>query len=220
MCNLTCVALMLGLATPEPAQSKDHLAGLRKKLASPFSSDVTAGANGLAKMGADALPAVPDLAAALKKAKFDSERAALASALQKVVGDARATVPGLRAELRKARGQRKAAIEKRLSEIRSATTDAVNALADALANRAKFKDERIAIARALGSFGPDAKPAVKALAAALKTGFSENQIAAAQALGQIGPAAKDAIPALTDASKTGFLDVRKAAEAALAKIKK
>ena len=98
MCNLTCVALMLGLATPEPAQSKDHLAGLRTKLASPFSSDVTAGANGLAKLGADALPAVPDLAAALKKAKFDSERAALASALQKVVGDARATVPGLRAD--------------------------------------------------------------------------------------------------------------------------
>jgi len=219
MRNVTCAVLALVLL-PLAAPAQSNLDALRKKLNSAFKSDQEAAANDLARQGASALPAVPDLAAAMKKASFDSTRSAIGTALAKIVVDAKGTVPTLRAELRRANPARRAAINKRLEEIRGGTDKAVDALADALQNRAKFKDERIAIARALGSIGPDARAAVPALAAGLKGGFSEVNVAMAQALGAMGPAASEAVPALTDVSKTGFADVRAAASAALAKIKK
>ena len=51
-------------------------------------------------------------------------------------------------------------------------------------------------AQSLGEIGPDAKPAVPALIAALKN--ANARIDAANALGSIGPGAKEAIPKLQE----------------------
>jgi HEAT repeat protein len=72
---------------------------------------------------------------------------------------------------------------------------------------------------ALAEIGPDAKDAVPALIAALKSKEVEVRGASAHALGEIGSGAKSAIDALTQVIKNDDdADVRKTAVLAIGKI--
>ncbi len=213
MRTLLCLAL---LALPAAA-ADDPLAPLIKKLNSTF--DMAEGANGLAKLGAKARPAIKDLGAALAKGRFERERVAAANALEKIVTASLKEKEELVGERRTAKGASRERLDKEIDAIDADVKAAVAGLAPALA-KATFKDDRLAVTRAIGACGPAGAGAVKELAAAIKGGFSENQIAVIKVLGGLGPLARDAVPALTAASKTGFLDVRKAAADALAKIGK
>ena len=70
----------------------------------------------------------------------------------------------------------------------------------------------------LGKLGHDAKPAVPALAEALKDKSGEVRQQAAQVLGLIGADARAAIPALQEAAKDPLEEVASAAADALKRI--
>jgi HEAT repeat protein len=78
--------------------------------------------------------------------------------------------------------------------------------------------DRRAAAEALREKGPGAKPAVRALAVALRDPDEEVRKLAAEALGRIGPAAKEAVPFLIPAMKERNPAVQRAAAAALKQI--
>ncbi|HKI18141.1 MAG TPA: HEAT repeat domain-containing protein, partial [Isosphaeraceae bacterium] len=77
---------------------------------------------------------------------------------------------------------------------------------------------RQAAARALGILGPDAKPAVPALARAASDADSSVRSSAIRALGAIGPEAKEAVPALVRAASDADKSVRLSAIRALGAI--
>src|SRR5262249_37620851 len=59
--------------------------------------------------------------------------------------------------------------------------------------------DRTGLVRAIGSFGPDAKPAVSTVTSALNDRDATVRAAAAWALSQIGPAGSEGVPALANA---------------------
>ena len=79
-------------------------------------------------------------------------------------------------------------------------------------------DQRRAAAKGLGEAGPDAKPAITALATALGDKDLFVRRFAAQALGEIGPEARSAVKPLTEALKDSKKEVVEAAATALGKI--
>jgi HEAT repeat protein len=116
-----------------------------------------------------------------------------------------------------------------LGELGAAAKVAVPALAIALAD--KNLSVRYFSGRALTKLGPDAREAVPALIAALRTFpggspelegperyFPDVRSVAAEALGAIGPMAKAAIPALKVATTDANWGVKAAAEQAIEKI--
>jgi HEAT repeat protein len=72
----------------------------------------------------------------------------------------------------------------------------------------------------LSRLGPEARPAVHALIAALKEKTTLVRERAALALGQIGPDARAAVPALAEVLRDPDHLVRKAAQEALPKLRK
>jgi hypothetical protein len=70
---------------------------------------------------------------------------------------------------------------------------------------------RLEAAAALARLGPEATPAVPALAGALQDGDVHVRKMAALALGDIGPDAEGAVPDLTDALRDGHAGVRRRA---------
>ncbi len=79
-------------------------------------------------------------------------------------------------------------------------------------------DMRRAAAKALGEAGPDAKPAITALAHALSDKDLFVRRFAAQALGEIGPDARSAVKPLSETLKDPKKEVVEAAATALGKI--
>src|SRR5262249_50068592 len=95
-------------------------------------------------------------------------------------------------------------------------TDALSVLTEAL--KSEFDANRLSAAKTLGSLGPDARPAVLALAELLKDKPYNVPATAAGALGAIGPEAKDAVPALIQALKVDYFYTRQASAEALGRI--
>ena len=89
--------VLLACFAPALAQEKkgDTVPELIKKLQSPFGTEVTAAAKALEKLGPEARPAVPALAAALQKANFGDERVTLARTLGAIGPGAKDAVPAL-----------------------------------------------------------------------------------------------------------------------------
>jgi HEAT repeat protein len=84
--------------------------------------------------------------------------------------------------------------------------------------RSRDEEQRRTAAKSLGEMGTDAKPAVPALAAALKDDDLFVRRFAAQALGEIGIEAKSAVPALKTALGDAKKEVAAAAAGSLARL--
>jgi hypothetical protein len=185
--TVVCLGLVLaGLSAPPAAgQKKEDIPALLKKLKSPFSSDITAAANDLAKLGPAAREAVPELAEALKRVNFTADRIAICNALAKIGPASRAAIPAMAEVLKdKARfSDERIALAKTLGQYGPAAKAAVPALAAGL--KTGFSADRIAAAQALGQIGPAARDALPALKEAAGFGFQEVKDAAAAAVKKI-----------------------------------
>src|SRR5260370_2414734 len=96
----------------------------------------------------------------------------------------------------------------RLVSIGRRASAAVDDLIDALKDPRNDPDLRGRCAFALASIGPEAAPAVKALAELVRTGGGALSEHAAYALRRIGPKAVGAVPALAAAPRDPSIEVR------------
>jgi HEAT repeat protein/S1-C subfamily serine protease len=136
-------------------------------------------------------------------------------ALAKLGADARTALPVLLGLLKeKDDGLRQAAMASVVAI--GADTRDVAALTDALTNPSP-EIRRLSM-QALAKLGSQAKGAVPAVAAALKTGDKASKMEALKTLEAFGPAAKEAVPALTDALKDTDSEVGLGAARALARL--
>jgi hypothetical protein len=154
----------------------------------------------LGAFGADAAPAVNELAHALRDPEV-TVRSAAAWALSQVGPAGAPAIPALAASLADADPRVRSLSAVALQSMGPKAVGAVPALIHALNDSAAYV--RAPAADALGSIGPGASPAVPRLSerllAAGEVAYVLRSVAAA--LGDIGPAAETAVPALQQALK-------------------
>jgi UDP-N-acetylmuramyl pentapeptide phosphotransferase/UDP-N-acetylglucosamine-1-phosphate transferase/HEAT repeat protein/lysophospholipase L1-like esterase len=220
-CRGACPNVAAWQAGGPAAAARGELVGLLQR---PAPEAQTAAAWALARLGADALPAVPALEAALGDPS-EGVRTAAAAALGAVAADApapalwdaladprqgvrwaaaralsRATLapetalPQLAALLRGDDPYLRGFAAWTLGEMGPRAEAAVPALVDALAREEGYG--RGGASAALAKMGPAARSAVPALVQGLEDGDGERRWKAARTLGRIGPAAEAAVPAL------------------------
>ena len=164
--------------------------------------------------GADAAPAVGELAAALSDADANVREAAGSGASQ-IGPPAETAVPALAKALSDSNPRVRDLAAIALGSMGAKAARAIPELVKALNDSVDYV--RAPAADALGAIGPGAQAAVKPLAEKLLTddqGFVLGSVA--YALGDIGPNAKDALPALEQVLK--MRRVGSAAEEAILKI--
>jgi HEAT repeat protein len=173
----------------------------------------------LGRLGPKAREAIP----ALLRAACDIDaavRRAAAAALDQIDSDwptdpgATAAVPALIKEMGRRWPDISQAASLLLSRIgRAAVPELARALADGASDR-----RQVFVAQTLGRIGPDAAPAVAALAQALTSESAPVRRAAAEALAAIGPASEPAVPKLILLLADWNPGVRQAAARSLAQV--
>jgi HEAT repeat protein len=163
----------------------------------------------LGKMGAKAKSAVPVLIDALRD-KDDGVLVEVVAALAEIGPAAKEAAPALLNMIgAEDRGILESFVVVALGNLGPSVVDnLIKALPD------KAVQRRRVAAEALGLLGPNAKPAITALALSLKDSDDQVRLQAAKSLGKIGPDAKEAVSALRGALKDAMIHVR--LEAALA----
>lgn len=185
---------------------------LVKQLKNPDNEERRKAAQKLFELKEEAKVATPDMIAALKKENDVFVKRFLIKALGAAKADPKVAVPILAMMIKDSNPK---LIEAAIDSLGSMGAKGVDPLANFIApskaadSKTKGKDEKKGglkvdpvgdlvgkAAQSLGEIGPDAKPAVPALIAALKN--ANARIDAANALGSIGPGAKEAIPKLQE----------------------
>lgn len=185
---------------------------LVKQLKNPDNEERRKAAQKLFELKEEAKVVTPDMIAALKKENDVFVKRFLIKALGAAKADPKVAVPILAMMIKDSNPK---LIEAAIDSLGSMGAKGVDPLANFIApskaadSKTKGKDEKKGglkvdpvgdlvgkAAQSLGEIGPDAKPAVPALIAALKN--ANARIDAANALGSIGPGAKEAIPKLQE----------------------
>jgi tetratricopeptide (TPR) repeat protein len=173
-------------------------------------------ATALGKVGPGARDAVPALTEALGD-RVENVRSSAAYALGKIGRESKDAAPFLIKLLTDSSADVRESAAVALSKVEpGASRVVVSALAEDLKNEKPAFRARAA--RALRSFGPEAKAAVPLLADMLKAEDKWSREEAARTLGEIGPAAKEAVPALLRSLNERDAHARVSAAAALLRV--
>jgi HEAT repeat protein len=171
----------------------------------------------IGSFGSEAVPALPQLIAALKDPDLQVRMAAAWAISQTAPSANAGTVKALEQALSDSNPRMRSLAAVALRQIGSGAADAIPQLIACLDDPVAFV--RAPAADALGAIGPAARPAVGPLSKRLLV--KDEQVfvlrSIAYALGNIGPDARSAIPALEEALK--MVRVSYAAQSAILKIK-
>ena len=184
---------------------------LRQAIRSPYWSDREEAVDSLAKIGPEAVEAVPDLIQVMEADDKDRVRGGARFALGEIGPGAAAAIPALISYLQNAEDRDRCGAASALGKICPGMVEPVPALIQELESGGPCQESAAA---ALGLIGPAAAAAVPALAQALGDEDSKVRAKAANALGRIGPAAAEAVPSLAQA--LGDEDSSVTAQAAIA----
>jgi HEAT repeat protein/Tfp pilus assembly protein PilF len=170
----------------------------------------------LGKVGPGARDAVPALTQALDD-RAEKVRSAAAYALGEIGRESKEAAPFLVKLLKDSSADVRESAGKALSKVEpDASGVVIRALTEDLKNEKPAFRARAA--RALRSFGPEAKAAVPLLVDVLKAEDVWSRKEASRTLGEIGPAAKEAVPALLRSLNERDVDARVSAAAALLRV--